>query len=1085
MIDVSSKLFDIEKRIMSGLMDFQKATVERIDYLFRHGQNRVLVSDEVGLGKTLIARGTVAKFAIFQKENNDNLVKIIYICSNAAIAEQNLNKLRITGELRAEGMNSSRLSMQHLNIFKQEHDTDLLSRYIQLIPLTPDTSFRITVGAGTVAERALMFAILRRIDSLDEYLQELEVAMIDSARVAWETYKELYEREVLDCNSKSNGEYLSYMIEATKRELSELQPDGNTLLSKIIEMCRSIRENGMKKISDKSTIGRLRVLFSRISLDKLEPDLVIMDEFQRFKYLINSDPESETGMLAQKFFTSNNVKMLLLSATPYKMYSTLEEIDNTQLDEHYAEFLDVMGFLNNGREEQASFKSIWNNYSVKLKELSTGDASLLIAKKQAEDAMYEKVCRTERVSATENADIIDDSSVKLPIDVTEQDIKSYIYAQKLLDEIGLPFSVPIDYIKSCPYLLSFMRDYQLKRNIERYFKEHLSVISKAKKPYLWINERKLDSYEQIPSGNARLETIKRHAFADNAELLLWVPPSMPYYEPSGVYKGVEHFSKLLVFSAWEMVPRMIAGMLSYEAERKSVGKLANKTGEDIRYFYNENAGETSKRKRFPAPRLNFAIKEEQASAMSLFCLIYPSEFLSNCYEPIKCLNEKLTLKEIEFIVKTRIKEGLSTFKTTDIGTVDKRWYYIAPMLLDSKEYFNSWVANIKSLGDDEDSVGVRNKKSYGFLKHVDTLLQIKTDLAGGASLGKMPEDLADVLTDMAIASPAICINRTYCRYSYEAKGYDRVMASQVAKTFINRMNSPESIAVIELCYGKSEEAHWRNLISYCKDGNLQAMFDEYAHLITNGLDKDDTIIIKLHNIILESMSIRTTLYGIDTFEAFKKRVSGGKAKTSNIRTHFAVAFTKGEGNADKSADRKRIIRNAFNSPFRPFILASTSIGQEGLDFHNYCRKIVHWNLPSNPIDLEQREGRINRFECLAIRQNIAERYGNNIFKNDIWREMFEIAAKDTMENEQHSSDLIPFWGLPWTENMVKIERIVPMYPFSRDLSAYERMIKILSLYRLTLGQARQEELLEYIIKNTDVDELKKLFINLSPHYRKS
>ena len=79
MIDVSSKLSDIERTIMSGLKDFQRATVERIDYLFRHGQRRVLVSDEVGLGKTLIARGTVAKLALLQKENADNLVKVVYI----------------------------------------------------------------------------------------------------------------------------------------------------------------------------------------------------------------------------------------------------------------------------------------------------------------------------------------------------------------------------------------------------------------------------------------------------------------------------------------------------------------------------------------------------------------------------------------------------------------------------------------------------------------------------------------------------------------------------------------------------------------------------------------------------------------------------------------------------------------------------------------------------------------------------------------------------------------------------------------------------------------------------------------------
>ncbi|NMA64590.1 MAG: hypothetical protein GX964_11225, partial [Syntrophomonadaceae bacterium] len=34
---------------------------------------------------------------------------------------------------------------------------------------------------------------------------------------------------------------------------------------------------------------------------------------------------------------------------------------------------------------------------------------------------------------------------------------------------------------------------------------------------------------------------------------------------------------------------------------------------------------------------------------------------------------------------------------------------------------------------------------------------------------------------------------------------------------------------------------------------------------------------------------------------------------------------------------------------------------------------------------------------------------------------------------------------------------------------YERLIKILSLYRLSLGQPRQQELLEYVLQ-TDLDE---------------
>lgn len=222
---------------------------------------------------------------------------------------------------------------------------------------------------------------------------------------------------------------------------------------------------------------------------------------------------------------------------------------------------------------------------------------------------------------------------------------------------------------------------------------------------------------------------------------------------------------------------------------------------------------------------------------------------------------------------------------------------------------------------------------------------------------------------------------------------------------------------------------------------------------------------------------------MDTYKSFEARAHGEKERPTNIRTHFAVAFTKGEGK-ESDADRKKTIRNAFNSPFRPFVLATTSIGQEGLDFHNYCRRIVHWNLPSNPIDLEQREGRINRFECLAIRQNVAKRYGDIKFKGDIWKDMFDKATAE--EKKRGASDLIPFWGLRKTDDMVKIERIVPMYPYSRDGLAYERLIKILSLYRLTLGQARQEELLEYLFKNCDDEtKLKELFINLSPFYKEN
>ena len=84
------------------------------------------------------------------------------------------------------------------------------------------------------------------------------------------------------------------------------------------------------------------------------------------------------------------------------------------------------------------------------------------------------------------------------------------------------------------------------------------------------------------------------------------------------------------------------------------------------------------------------------------------------------------------------------------------------------------------------------------------------------------------------------------------------------------------------------------------------------------------------------------------------------------------------------------------------------------------------------------------------------------------------------EKQNDQSELVPFWCFGKNQS-VKIERLVPMYPMSKDEVNYERLIKILSLYRLTLGQARQEELLEYLFKEfKDTSGLKKLFIDLSP-----
>ena len=1069
--------FDIDRTeylTMNVLKDFQRATVERIDTLFRKGQNRILVADEVGMGKTLIARGAIVKTARLRMEEGDDLFKVVYICSNISIANQNIRKLKVYEGAKIEGVSDTRLSMQHLKITQQELDQDLRDGYIQLIPLTPDTSFRMTSGGGTANERALMYAILRRMPELHKSLAELKrfLKYTVSREDSWNYYIGSYEQAVSECEKKTRGSYPSDLIK--KIRIYDLEEPTITLLKQHLDDRNTQQRT---TYTGSYVLNKLRVMFARLSTQMLEPDLVIMDEFQRFRFLINSDRESDTGILAHQFLESGNVRVLLLSATPYKLYSTLEEIDDEEgVDEHYREFLQVMDFLFNG--QTGEFRRVWSDYNVALHELHGGDASIIQIKNAAEDAMYQGVCRTERISVMESGDYTDDSSVKHPIYVTEDDIKSFLAMGTLLKEIGASYSLPVDYAKSSPFLMSYMRNYKVKLNIERYFQKNLSEVSLADKELLWVDPNRVNNYQPLTASNARLEKLKEVAFENHAEMLLWIPPSRPYYALQGVYRNSHHFSKVLVFSSWEMVPRMIGSMVSYEAERRTIGRLC-KNAEGIeeknKTYYADS--------RYPYPRLNFSTRGNTPQSMTLFCLLYPSNKLADLYDPIQSLNAELSLADLESSIRIKIQENLSElrkYSTSDMRIPDARWYYLAPMLMDGKEYVKDWIealiSSMEHASEDGENGISSDRGNKAFRSHVSRLSEL-ISLGDGLSLGPIPDDLTDILVNMTLGSPAVCI--------YRSNGRNVLHATALSRTFLNYFNTTESTAVIQLAAEQYRDAsqddsvHWKDVLLYCKNGCFQAMFDEYRHLISDAAGfasaslKED----RIHRTMLEDLRIHTASYNVDTFERFQNRIKGEKGRNL-MRAHYAVGFVNSEGTDNqKDANRKDSIRGAFNSPLKPFVLATTSIGQEGLDFHNYCRRIVHWNLPGNPIDLEQREGRINRFKCLAIRQNIAEKYGSIHFYDDIWKEMFEAAESEKTSSQ---SDLVPYWCFG-KDQTIKIERIVPMYPMSKDEITYERLIKILSLYRLTLGQARQEELLEYLFHECDdTEELKKLFINLSP-----
>lgn len=56
---------------------------------------------------------------------------------------------------------------------------------------------------------------------------------------------------------------------------------------------------------------------------------------------------------------------------------------------------------------------------------------------------------------------------------------------------------------------------------------------------------------------------------------------------------------------------------------------------------------------------------------------------------------------------------------------------------------------------------------------------------------------------------------------------------------------------------------------------------------------------------------------------------------------------------------------AFNTPFYPDVLVSSSVMAEGVDLHLMCRNVIHHDLDLNPSVIEQRTGRLDRIGSKA------------------------------------------------------------------------------------------------------------------------
>ena len=80
------------------------------------------------------------------------------------------------------------------------------------------------------------------------------------------------------------------------------------------------------------------------------------------------------------------------------------------------------------------------------------------------------------------------------------------------------------------------------------------------------------------------------------------------------------------------------------------------------------------------------------------------------------------------------------------------------------------------------------------------------------------------------------------------------------------------------------------------------------------------------------------------------------------------------------------------------------------------------------------------------------------------------------------NDIVPYWV--FDEGQAKIERRIPLLPFSKEVQKLELLKRGLALYRLVFGQPRQEELIAFLAANLGEDAINEatrtLPISLEP-----
>lgn len=1032
------------------LAQFQDAAVRHIVARLRdrRGSRRLLLADEVGLGKTVVAQGVIQALLRGRRQP----LTVIYLCSNAEIAEQNRTKLDPNS-----GKPMGRVTELAVH---RPVDTDLL-----LYSFTPGTSLK--EGTGLAWERRLLLYLLQRIYD------------VPIGTRAW--------RDFFRCGAGEENWHRDTTPTALGREFErktsiafQQELAGEWRVAKLFEETVIAAVKAMVPVfelddSEERTrrnrlVSVLRGVMQRVALRHLKPDLVILDEVQRFRDVL--DEATNPEHIAAELF-SRRVPVLILSATPYRALTLSHEAAQDAAS-HHEDFFKTLDFLFDAdKTAPERIRRGLAQFGERLKALDPAeplDHQLLQLKRDLETDLTKVICRTERNwYLLDQKKGVDDGPVDSGAMPGMGELEEFFLLHKALAS-SAPVGQITEFWKSAPSLLTFLdAGYHLFRTLrDRRVKVPKALLTPA------------SQVRALAKRNHRISNVVAVALGeDQTAPRLWTAPTYTYYQDH--YFGVSKPRKLLVFSGWRFVPKTVAIVTSRVAADRLGGE-------------SEDASQP----------LRFT---DKSFSFHVFDMCFPSPVLAEigheafmAARQIEQSSADDVLKASERILRRRLAQiGVAVVRKSR----QRAWQVV--MRLEQTEGRSKLILDALDacVGEQEDGAAEH------LVRHVEL---IREWVKPGRVRLEISEARLKRLALVAAFSPALSVVRASGSvYGEDATGaglpdiaalclgsmrryFNRPLVQQIIRQHRFRMRW---VQVPSLDKGYAERA-----LVYAGDAHLQAVLDEYMYLLRHAAQAD-TVAKALRQI-----------GDVWKLSRGNPRTNAASGHGPQVRieesaevhaTHFALAFgedvSRDAGpDADDAKMRKSVVREAFNSPFWPFVLATTSVGQEGLDFHLYCRDVLHWNLPSNPVDLEQREGRINRRDCLAVRESIAKDWtlrrlgsgrADDALERNPWPTLFDsVQAGGDMQKYKHG--LFPHWVYECVNpvNTVRIRRHLPFFSTSRDAAKYERLKVGLALYRLVFGQVNQEDLLESLQQQTEgfdpevrdakLKRLASYMLNLSP-----